>query len=236
MDTEIFKLLKETQEKSLSQKRKVGCVIEWKGKTFTGYNQYAHDDMKIGQPPIIQEWHAETIKRAKLYNKQNFIHAETVACDSFYKKTSNDTFSKAKADHKGVTVYVTHQPCEICTKYLNKMFNEPIIKVVNLDNKKAFIKHDDGKTQYQHLNPSFIEAMAEITTQGAKKYGGGNYLKGDENALMRIYDALMRHLQAWRSGEQVDQESRKSHLGHVACNAMMIYNLEKKIGLTKNDK
>lgn len=112
------------------------------------------------------------------------------------------------------------------------MDTEKLNKVVDLDKKKAFTKHDDGKTQYQHLSPKFIKEMAEITTQGALKYGGGNYLKGDEKALMRIYDALMRHLQAWCSGEEVDVESGKSHLSHVACNAMMIYALEHKLKLT----
>ena len=134
--------------------------------------------------------------------------------------------------NKAVNVYVTYEPCEICKKYLNEFFNEPIIKVVDLDDKKAFIKHDDDKTQYQHLSPKFIQEMAEITTQGAKKYGGGNYLKGDEQALNRLYDALMRHLQAWRMGEEADPESGKSHLPHVACNAMMIYGLEHKLKLT----
>ena len=37
---------------------------------------------------------------------------------------------------------------------------------------------------------------------------------------------------AWRSGEEVDLESGKSHLPHVACNAMMIYALEYKLKLT----
>ena len=141
-------------------------------------------------------------------------------------------YEYATKTNKAINVYVTHQPCEICKKYLNELFNEPIIKVVDLDDKKAFIKHDDGKTQYQYLSSKFIKEMAEITTQGAKKYGERNYLQGDEQALMRIYDALMRHLMAWRSGDEVDPESGKSHLSHVACNAMMIYELEHKLKLT----
>lgn len=230
----IIERLREEKAKSQSNKRKVACVIYCKEteKIWAGYNQASTSDLVLCQPDFIKQWYAETKKRAVLYDKQDFVHAETMACHNFYRKTSMKDYEYIRKTNKAVSVYVTYEPCEICKKYLNEFFNEPIIKVVDLDEKKAFIKHDDYKTQYQHLSPKFIQEMAEITTQGAKKYGERNYLKGDEEALRRLYDALMRHLMAWRMGEEADQESSKSHLSHVACNAMMIFGLEHKLKLT----
>jgi deoxycytidylate deaminase len=231
----ILERLREERAKSPSKKRKVACVIYCQQKDIicAGHNQRITESLTLSQPNFIKQWYAETKKRATSYDKEDFVHAETMACyNSYRRKLGVEDYHYIRNIKKAVKVYVTHKPCEVCEKYLNEFFNEPIIKVVDLDKKKAFIKHDDDKTQYQHLSPKFIEEMAEITTQGAKKYGGGNYLKGDEQALMRLYDALMRHLQAWRMGEEVDTESGKSHLSHVGCNAMMIYALEHKLKLT----
>lgn len=240
----ILERLREERAKSPSNKRKVACVIQIDALNglWCGHNQPITSEIIKGQPDFIKQWYSETKKRADLYGKEDFTHAEMMACNNFYNAVSPKEFEWVKERSSAfgstgsklceIVIYVTHKPCEVCEKYLNEFFNEPIIEVVNLDEKKAFVKHDDDKTQYQHLSPKFIQEMAEITTQGAKKYGGGNYLKGDEQALNRLYDALMRHLMAWRSGEEVDLESGKSHLPHVACNAMMIYALEYKLKLT----
>lgn len=232
----ILERLKEERAKSLSNKRKVACVIQIDALNglWCGHNQPITSEIIKGQPDFIKQWYSETKKRADLYGKEDFIHAEMMACNNFYNTVSLEEFEwvKERSSLCKIVIYVTHKPCEVCEKYLNEFFDEPIIKVVDLDDKKAFVKHDDDKTQYQYLNPKFMQEMAEITTQGAKKYGGGNYLKGDGQALMRLYDALMRHLMAWRSGEEADPESGKSHLSHVACNAMMIYALEHKLKLT----
>jgi deoxycytidylate deaminase len=230
----ILERLREEKEKSLSHKRKVGCIIYCKQYNimWAGYNQVSTNDLVLCQSDFIKQWYAETKNRAVLHDKQDFVHAETMACHNFYRTTATEVYQYIRKTSEAVNVYVTHQPCKICKKYLNEFFNEPIIKVVDLDKKKAFIKHDNGKTQYQYLISKFIKEMAEVTTQGAKKYGRDNYLQGDEQALNRIYDALMRHLMAWRMGEEVDPESGESHLSHVACNAMMIYALEHKLKLT----
>lgn len=88
-----------------------------------------------------------------------------------------------------------------------------------------FIKLDDKKTQY-HLIPSECLAdVADILTFGAEKYGEGNWKKCDN--INRYYDALMRHLEAWRNGRHYDDETRKHHLAHAATNAIFLLYLEK---------
>ena len=231
----ILERLREERAKSRSKKRKVACVIYCQQKNIicAGHNQPITKNLTLSQSNFIEQWYAKTKARAVLYDKQDFVHAETMACYKVCSLKETADYRYICGTNKAVKVYVTHKPCEVCEKYLKGFFNEPIIEVVDLDDKKAFTKHDNGKTQYQHLNSRFLQEMAWVTTQGAKKYGERNYLQGDEQALMRIYDALMRHLMSWRSGEEVDPESGKSHLSHVACNAMMIYALEHKLILIK---
>ena len=68
-----------------------------------------------------------------------------------------------------------------------------------------------------------LEAIAEVMTYGANKYGDNNW-QGVETD--RYYAALMRHLQAWRKGELVDEESGLHHLKHALCNIAFILSKE----------
>lgn len=82
-------------------------------------------------------------------------------------------------------------------------------------------KYDVGKLQYGLIEPEFLEGIAEVLTSGAVKYSPGNWKKV-ANGPDRYYDALMRHLLAWKKGELLDPESGKPHLAHVACNVMFL--------------
>ena len=83
------------------------------------------------------------------------------------------------------------------------------------------LKYDSGKLKY-HLVPSeSIQAIAEIMTYGAEKYCENSW-QGLDDFENRYYDALMRHLEAWRQGEKIDKESGKLHLAHAATNAIFL--------------
>ena len=57
---------------------------------------------------------------------------------------------------------------------------------------------------------------------GASKYGAFNYRDKDVAASVYV-DAMLRHLLAWNGGQDIDEESGVSHLGHVmACAAILI--------------
>lgn len=77
------------------------------------------------------------------------------------------------------------------------------------------VKFDDGKIRYDLLPPEFLEATADILAFGANKYGERNWEKGMN--WSRAFAALMRHMWAWWRGQNVDEETRKSHLWHAAC-------------------
>ena len=81
-------------------------------------------------------------------------------------------------------------------------------------------KFDQGKPMMRFLSKEFLDATAKAQTYGANKYGPWNYQKGLETSA--LYDATIRHLIAWYSGEENDPESNESHLGHAAANINML--------------
>lgn len=76
-------------------------------------------------------------------------------------------------------------------------------------------------------SPHFIPPVAIIEESvvmalGAAKYGAFNWQDNPIDAST-YYDAAMRHLMIWYAGEDLDEESRASHLAHVrACMAILI--------------
>jgi hypothetical protein len=61
-------------------------------------------------------------------------------------------------------------------------------------------KFDGGKLQYGLLPPAALKATVEILTFGAEKYEPDNW-KYVPDSKRRYFDALQRHLWAWKEGE-----------------------------------
>lgn len=79
------------------------------------------------------------------------------------------------------------------------------------------LKYDQGKLRYDLVPPHAIKAIAEILTFGANKYAPNSW-QTVENGETRYTAAMMRHFEAYRSGEEFDPETGKSHLAHCLCN------------------
>lgn len=60
--------------------------------------------------------------------------------------------------------------------------------------------------------------MVRALEFGAQKYAPENWKKGLDKK--EILESMMRHLVAIMDGEENDQESGISHMGHIQCNAM----------------
>lgn len=92
------------------------------------------------------------------------------------------------------------------------------------------VKYDQDKP---HMNlllqeiPNALVEVSECLRIGEQKYGRGNWRKV-ENKEDRYLAALMRHLTAYYKGERTDPESGKSHLAHVAVNALFLLDSEVK--------
>jgi hypothetical protein len=83
-------------------------------------------------------------------------------------------------------------------------------------------KFDGGKLQYGLLPPLALKATVEILTFGAEKYEPDNW-KHVPDSKRRYFDAMQRHLWAWKEGEQDDPETGKNHLAHAMCCLMFLY-------------
>ncbi len=86
-------------------------------------------------------------------------------------------------------------------------------------------KFDSGKLRYSLIPPVALKALADVLTFGAEKYEAHGWMHVP-NAKERYTDALFRHLEAWRSGEKFDPESKRPHLWHVITNVAFLIYLE----------
>ena len=83
------------------------------------------------------------------------------------------------------------------------------------------VKFDADKARYDLIPPEIEEAIAQVLTFGATKYGQRNWEKG--MAWGRPYAALRRHMGAWWSGEDKDPETGMPHTWHAAaCIAFIV--------------
>lgn len=86
------------------------------------------------------------------------------------------------------------------------------------------LKYDTGKLQYSLIPAETLQALAEVLSFGATKYAPNNW-QLVQDGERRYLDALYRHLQAYRLGEDVDPESGLHHLSHALTNVAFLHYL-----------
>lgn len=79
-----------------------------------------------------------------------------------------------------------------------------------------------SKSPLHLIPPPALLALADVFGLGARKYGAYNWRTKKVSAS--VYQAAaLRHLLAWWDGEDLDAESRRTHLAHaMACCAILI--------------
>lgn len=77
-------------------------------------------------------------------------------------------------------------------------------------------KFDTGKPRWSLLPTRAVQRIIDVLEVGALKYDVDNW-KCVPDASTRYYDALMRHVHAWRDGETCDPETGLHHLAHAGC-------------------
>lgn len=86
------------------------------------------------------------------------------------------------------------------------------------------IKYDEHKPRWDLLPYDALQEIAKVMTYGAIKYEPRNWEKG--MSWSRVFASMQRHLSAWFHGNDVDYESKMSHLAHAACGIMYLLAFE----------
>lgn len=87
------------------------------------------------------------------------------------------------------------------------------------------LRHNSGKAPMELVPPSLFRSVASVLGFGAKKYAPRNWERGMKWSIP--YACAMRHLLAWKDGEEVDPESGLPHLDHVATNIAFLIEYRK---------
>lgn len=85
---------------------------------------------------------------------------------------------------------------------------------------KTADRFNDGKVQLSYIPNKAQEAEARVWMKGAKKYSRDNWKKG--LPFLSVIDSMLRHVLAFKEGEDNDPETGESHMAHVKCNASML--------------
>jgi len=79
-----------------------------------------------------------------------------------------------------------------------------------------------SKAPYHLVPPAAIHHTAMAFADGARKYGPYNWRDKTVSSSV-YYSAAMRHLTAWWDGEDLSEDAKVHHLGHVmACMAILL--------------
>lgn len=82
-------------------------------------------------------------------------------------------------------------------------------------------KDDSAKRRYSLLPNGAVNSVVDVLEFGSKKYADNNWQKVP-SANTRYYDAALRHIDAWFSGELKDSETGLPHLAHAICCLMFL--------------
>ena len=82
------------------------------------------------------------------------------------------------------------------------------------------LRYNEGKPKWSLVPQSSLIPMVRVLEFGAKKYEAFNWMKG--MSVIEISESLKRHLDSFMEGEDNDQESGISHIGHIMCNALFL--------------
>ncbi len=97
----------------------------------------------------------------------------------------------------------------------------------------TFTKHSSQKRLMSLMPPKALDLVVDVLTYGAKKYSPNNWVNAP--TWSTYYDAALRHLNAFWSGEDVDGESGLSHLGHAMCCIIFLAEFQRR-GLSVDDR
>jgi hypothetical protein len=92
-----------------------------------------------------------------------------------------------------------------------------------------------GKPQMSGIPPIAIMALGLAMQDGVNKYGRFNWREAAVTSSV-FYDAMLRHLLAWYSGERTAPDSGVHHLAHLMAGAAILLDAEHNLVLNDDRK
>ena len=93
------------------------------------------------------------------------------------------------------------------------------------------LKDDNDKLQYHLIPDGVLEPVIRVLMYGAKKYGAYNWMNVLD-AKKRYINAIWRHFNLYKEGQENDIEIGISHLACIICSCMFLlwFDLNRKKG------
>lgn len=143
----------------------------------------------------------------------------------FFMTEGSDDFKRIKLNNIEYSSEVTnfiekHNKCMLVGADL--IIEDDMNKeVITKETLQSGYKADEGKARFSLIPPIFLKALADLFAMGAKKYSDWNWFLGMKYS--RVYDAMLRHANAWANGETNDPVDGQHHLISVAWNSCVLY-------------
>lgn len=136
---------------------------------------------------------------------------------------------KFRSDASNYTVATYH------TGHWGSLMPSPMDVLLNKATLTGTSNAGNIRSRPELIDPEFILAIGRVMAFGAEKYevDGWKTMMSDEYARDRT-GSLLRHILAYKSGEETDPETGESHLAHAACNLMFLLYHQREGG-KKND-
>lgn len=81
-------------------------------------------------------------------------------------------------------------------------------------------RFNKSKPKWSLVDYDSLIPLVDVLQFGAYKYGTNNWKKG--LSYTETTESLLRHVYAFLNNQDIDEESKLHHIGHILCNAMFL--------------
>lgn len=141
---------------------------------------------------------------------------------------STKVISETIAAASGANGYMVSHPNDV-TEY-EIPYSDTLPKIVK---NCVGLKFDGGKLDWDLVPFESVEEIIKVLMVGAKKYKRDNW-QLVEDGDVRYFNAAMRHITAWKRGEEFDLESGLPHLAHAGCCILFLLS-KNRVGYNGNE-